>query len=306
MTSVKFSDGSLTLDVGEIFTFSPIVYPSTATNQEFTWESSNENVATVINGKVTAKEAGTTTIKARSKANSSAEATCKVTVKLPDGDNDGIPDKYDKEPDSIAILTIFSRPPGNGTSSETTKAGINAGHSFPTLKNITDENLEFGCITIPSGEELSFGTWDNKHKGIYYNFEAKELHFQPDKSAGRVSLSVPIGREQYDKILEFVFYGYNDTWTPNLNCASFACELWNRVVATISPLSPPPLTEYPLSDGVINLPYELVNSIKQYQNTKLYGYMNIYEFERDIKYSEEFTLEYLGYIESGQFINSSE
>ena len=80
VTNVRFSISSLTLEEKETYTFHPIVTPSTATNQEFTWESSNENVATVINGKVTAKEAGTAVIKVKSKDNSSVEATCKVTV----------------------------------------------------------------------------------------------------------------------------------------------------------------------------------------------------------------------------------
>ncbi len=82
VTNVRFSISSLTLEKKETYTFHPIVTPSTATNQEFTWTSSNKNVATVSSsGKVTAKAAGTTVITVKSKANTNATATCKVTVK---------------------------------------------------------------------------------------------------------------------------------------------------------------------------------------------------------------------------------
>jgi len=304
VTNVRFSISSLTLEEKETYTFHPIVYPSTATNQEFTWTSSNKNVATVSSsGKVTAKEAGTTIITVKSKANSSAEATCKVTVKLADGDNDEIPDIYDEEPDSIAILTIFSAPPGNGTLSISPFKGSLTGHSFLTLKNITDDDLNFRCIEIPPGEELSFGTWAyEKHNGIHYNCESILHSRSKNEFKGRVSLSVPIGIEQYNRIIEYVTY--NDMWRPELNCSSFARGLWNSVVASRSPLSPDPPTNYPLSAGVANSPYELANSIKQYQNTKLYGYMNIYNFEKDIKFSTSFNRKNKGYInEFGELVD---
>ena len=296
VTNVRFSISSLTLEEKETYTFHPIITPNTATNQQFTWTSSNTAVATVSSsGKVTAKEAGTTTIKARSKANSSAEATCKVTVKLADGDNDEIPDIYDEEPDSIAILTIFSAPPGNGTSCEVTKAGIDPGHSFLTLKNITNDNLDFRCITIPSGEELSIGSWEYElHNGIQYNYDSILNNRSSNEFKGRVSLSIPVSIDQYELIEKYT--AEHDTWSHLTNCSSFACGLWNEVVPE----------EYTLYAGTPNLPNSLASSIKTYKDKKLYNYYSIYNYEREIAFSKEFNQKVKGYInEFGEFVVAS-
>jgi len=81
VTNVRFSISSLTLEEKETYTFHPIVYPSTATNQEFTWTSSNKNVATVSSsGKVTAKRAGTAVITVKT-SDGKKSSSCNLTVK---------------------------------------------------------------------------------------------------------------------------------------------------------------------------------------------------------------------------------
>lgn len=74
VTSVKVSKTSATLGVGESLTIKATVTPSAAA----TWSSSNTSVATVVNGKITAKKAGTAVITAKAGTKS---ATCKITVK---------------------------------------------------------------------------------------------------------------------------------------------------------------------------------------------------------------------------------
>ena len=69
----------LSLKVDESETLSVNYDPSYASNKEITWSSSNKQIATVENGKITAKKPGTTEIKAVSKEGK-YEATCKVTV----------------------------------------------------------------------------------------------------------------------------------------------------------------------------------------------------------------------------------
>lgn len=81
VTNVKLSNSSLTLSVGKTHIFYPTVYPSTATNQEFTWESSNEAVATVSSsGKVTAKRAGIAVITVKT-SDGKKSSSCNLTVK---------------------------------------------------------------------------------------------------------------------------------------------------------------------------------------------------------------------------------
>ena len=54
--------------------------PSDTTNKEITWSSSDDTVASVTNGVVTANKVGTATITATSVSNTQATASCQVTV----------------------------------------------------------------------------------------------------------------------------------------------------------------------------------------------------------------------------------
>lgn len=80
VTGVTLNPSSLTLTVGGTGTLTATVEPKNATNQNVTWSSSSEAVATVSNGTVTAVGAGEATITAESEANPDIKATCTVTV----------------------------------------------------------------------------------------------------------------------------------------------------------------------------------------------------------------------------------
>jgi len=79
VTGVTLDKDTLTLTVGETETLIATVLPNDATNQAVTWASSNQTVATVLNGKVTAVKAGTATITVTT-AEGGFTATCAVTV----------------------------------------------------------------------------------------------------------------------------------------------------------------------------------------------------------------------------------
>ena len=80
LKSISLNETSLTLNVGQTYNLTVTPNPSTA-SKSVNWTSSNSSVATVSNGKVTAKAAGTATITATSTSNSSIKATATVTVK---------------------------------------------------------------------------------------------------------------------------------------------------------------------------------------------------------------------------------
>ena len=81
VTSVKVT-GTSTVNVGSTVKLTATVSPSTATNKEVTWKSSNTAVATVdANGNVKGIKAGTATITATAKDGSKKSGTLKVTVK---------------------------------------------------------------------------------------------------------------------------------------------------------------------------------------------------------------------------------
>ena len=79
VTSVSISKTSATIYVGDSYTLYASANPSNASNKTITWSSSNSKTATVYNGVVTGKKAGTVTIYATS--NNGKKASCSITVK---------------------------------------------------------------------------------------------------------------------------------------------------------------------------------------------------------------------------------
>lgn len=81
VTSVAVSPKTLDLEVGQKFQLTATVTPDNATDKTVTWTSSNDKVATVVDGTVAAVGEGTATITAT--AANGKKDTCKVTVKVP-------------------------------------------------------------------------------------------------------------------------------------------------------------------------------------------------------------------------------
>ena len=80
VTKVKLSKTSLTLKPKASTTLKVTITPSKATNKSLVWSSSNKKVATVKDGKITAKAVGTTTITVKTQDGSNKKAICKITV----------------------------------------------------------------------------------------------------------------------------------------------------------------------------------------------------------------------------------
>lgn len=78
-TNISLNQTSLSLNKGESKTLSVTINPSNATDKSITWTTSNNKVATVTNGKVTAVGVGTATITV--KTSNGKMATCNITVK---------------------------------------------------------------------------------------------------------------------------------------------------------------------------------------------------------------------------------
>lgn len=80
VTGVTLNKTATTINVGSSETLTATVAPSDATNQNISWSSNKESVATVANGVVTAKAEGTATITVKTE-DGDFTATCAVTVK---------------------------------------------------------------------------------------------------------------------------------------------------------------------------------------------------------------------------------
>ena len=79
---IAISEKTATIEVGKTVSLTATVAPSNATNKSVTWTSSNTDVATVSDGVVTGKSAGTATITAAT--GNGKTASCTVTVNTPE------------------------------------------------------------------------------------------------------------------------------------------------------------------------------------------------------------------------------
>ena len=78
VNKVSLNKTSVELNVGETVDLVATITPNDATNKNISWSSSNNDIATVDNGKITAKNPGSVIIEARS--NNNITATCTVNV----------------------------------------------------------------------------------------------------------------------------------------------------------------------------------------------------------------------------------
>lgn len=78
---ITLSESDITMRINEVTSITATVLPLDSTDKTVTWSSSNEKVATVDNGTITALTSGTTVIRAVSANGNSAE--CVVTVIVP-------------------------------------------------------------------------------------------------------------------------------------------------------------------------------------------------------------------------------
>lgn len=79
VTGISLDKTTLSLTEGSSYTLTATITPTDATNKNVIWESDNESVATVNDGKVTSKSVGTAKITATTK-DGNFKAICTVTV----------------------------------------------------------------------------------------------------------------------------------------------------------------------------------------------------------------------------------
>ena len=87
VTGVSLDKQALELAVGKTADLKATITPSNATNKNINWSSADESRATINNGTVTAKAAGTTYVIAATK-DGGFTATCRVTVTEPSADEE--------------------------------------------------------------------------------------------------------------------------------------------------------------------------------------------------------------------------
>ena len=140
VTDVSLDKGTISLFTGESETLTAMVVPVTATDKSVTWSSDKPEVATVENGEVTAKAAGTATITVTTQDGGKTD-TCTVKVTDP---------VYDMTTDTTA-LNFGSAYTGYAQPASKTVTVKNTGNQPVTLTQPASTNsFEVGALSTTS------------------------------------------------------------------------------------------------------------------------------------------------------------
>lgn len=157
--AINLNTNTLSLTRGATATLTAIVTPDTATDKTVTWISSDEQVATVENGIVTAVGSGTATITAQA---GDKTATCVVTVTNPSSSGSSRP-RYDvtipskPENGSVTVDPERARSGSRVTVTVTPDSGYKLGELVVTDRDgkkleLTDKGNGQYTFTMPSGK----------------------------------------------------------------------------------------------------------------------------------------------------------
>ena len=110
VSSIGLSESEMTLFAGETKKLTATVNPTDATNRKLAWTSTDEAVATVEDGTVTARGNGTASIVATSTDGSNIQAICHVTVTTPVGSIALSETQIEMRPGDFKVLTATVLP----------------------------------------------------------------------------------------------------------------------------------------------------------------------------------------------------
>lgn len=152
VTGITVYPTSGTLYVGGTTTITPVIEPALATDKTVTWTSSNESVATVDNGVVTAIGIGNATITATTNdggftAEAAITVQAKTAVTVTGTDGSTTYDSESTDPQTFDATTLFVTDPATGIGAIT--YSITAGDNVATIDSST------GLVTITGTGEIT-------------------------------------------------------------------------------------------------------------------------------------------------------
>lgn len=152
VTGITVYPTSGTLYVGGTTTITSVIEPALATDKTVTWTSSNESVATVDNGVVTAIGIGNATITATTNdggftAEAAITVQAKTAVTVTGTDGSTTYDSESTDPQTFDTTTLFVTDPATGIGAIT--YSITAGDNVATIDSST------GLVTITGTGEIT-------------------------------------------------------------------------------------------------------------------------------------------------------
>ena len=134
---------------------------------------------------------------------------------------------YGAEPaeGAVALLRIYARAEDRGD------ASINSsGHSFLSVRNVSDHDIEVGGLRIAPDTEMTFSPRGNRweHTGIWYNLEGYYKYYLSNSYYQNLyGIQVSLDQSQLDTMNQNLAKA--DHWSAVYNCSAFSTGLWNSV-----------------------------------------------------------------------------
>ena len=134
---------------------------------------------------------------------------------------------YGAEPaeGAVALLRIYARAEDRGD------ASINSsGHSFLSVRNVSDHDIEVGGLRIAPNTEMTFSPRGNRWEttGIWYNLEGYyKYYLNASYYQNLYGIQVSLDQSQLDTVNQALANA--DHWSAIYNCTSFSAGLWNAV-----------------------------------------------------------------------------
>lgn len=182
--SVVLNKSTGTLTVGEQEQLNATASPSGAVDQTVVWTSSEQSVATVADGLVTAVGAGTATITATARSNTAAKASCVYTVNA-----------AEEEDDTVAVTAVtMSKTTGSLTVGDTDQLSAVVTPSNAANQQLIWTSSDQNVATVTDGLVTAVGSGNvtimaTAHNGInascVYTVEEAQESFDMDNYVGK-------------------------------------------------------------------------------------------------------------------------
>lgn len=174
VTSISLNKSELSLNKGDTYDLTYTIAPDDAANKDVEWSSSNADVVSVENGKITAKKAGNATITIKAKE-TGISSSCKVTVTAKVENIELLKESYTMIKDKkLSIIPIIS--PDDATNKEYSITsedenivkvenniliGVNEGETIVTFITKDQNKTVKAKVKVISIEDSDFITFDD-------------------------------------------------------------------------------------------------------------------------------------------------